>query len=74
MNTVPYWKLKSMGNYLIDQLEVVGLKRFEKIDFICGNICATNKKLATEIFQRILKDAIIRGISSLLDEIHTGLI
>lgn len=47
---------ESLGDYFVDELQNVGLDLFEDIDFICGDNCSTNKKLATEISRRIFHD------------------
>jgi hypothetical protein len=47
---------EAMGDYFFDELEIVGLNLFEHIDFICGDNCAVNKRFATLITNRILRD------------------
>ena len=47
---------EAMGDYFFDELQIVGLDLFEDIDFICGDNCAVNKRLATLITNRIKSD------------------
>ena len=45
-----------MGDYFVDELQLVGLNLFADIDSIFGDNCATNKKLAVEISRKIVEN------------------
>ena len=40
---------EALGDYFFDELQLLGLSLFENVDFICGDNCAVNKRLATLI-------------------------
>jgi hypothetical protein len=46
----------SLGDYIFDELSLVGINLFTDVDFICGDNCATNNKLTKKISARILSD------------------
>jgi hypothetical protein len=46
----------SMGDYIIDELQLVGISLTENVDFICGDNCPTNQKLADIISAKIVKE------------------
>jgi hypothetical protein len=47
---------EAMGDYFVDELQIVGLNLFEHIDFVCGDNCAVNKRFATLITNKILHE------------------
>ena len=47
---------ESLGDYIFDELKLIGVDLFEDVDFICGDNCATNRKLAQLITARILEN------------------
>lgn len=47
---------EAMGDYFVDELQNVGLNLFEHIDFVTGDNCAVNKRFATLISNRILRE------------------
>jgi hypothetical protein len=44
---------ESLGDYFFDELALVGLDMCHDIDFICGDNCSTNKRLANKITEKI---------------------
>ena len=47
---------EAMGDYIFNELEVVGLTLFERIDFICADNCSVNKHLSTLITNKIQRE------------------
>ena len=45
----------SLGDYIIDELSLVVVNLIEDVDFICGDNCATNRKLSDLISAKILE-------------------